>query len=365
MLSAVQGGDVDRVPLHLPGFTFRDAGEIDALDNPRRREIAARYFPHSCYEITVPSQANRYLVTPEYRIRRRTEELGGGASRLTGEIDTPGGALTFVKEFNPAEQTWWNAKYPVETMDDIAKIRSVPWEVPEDIRIPDRHDLPADFHQRGILATRISSPVVCVAGMMSYQWFLELCLTEKTLITELTEICRLRILDLLEALFKDGGIEYVWMGGSEWVTPPMASPETYDALVQEQERSLIAAIHDRGDIPVHVHCHGQVRHALPRTIERGADYTEPVEPPPDGDITLKEAKQLAAGRISLGGNVECRVLCNGSADDTEAATRAAFEGGKSRFVLRPTEGPTPALPEREYMNYLRLIDVWEELSPID
>lgn len=53
----------------------------------------------------------------------------------------------------------------------------------------------------------------------------------------------------------------------------------------------------------------------------GADYTELVEPPPDGDITLAEAKRLAAG-------------CS------------------------------PTLGEGEFRNYLRLIDVWEELSPM-
>lgn len=45
-----------------------------------------------------------------------------------------------------------------------------------------------------------------------------------------------------------------------------------------------------------------------KIIERGADYTEPVEPPPNGDLTLAEAKKLAAGRITLGGNIEARLL---------------------------------------------------------
>ena len=111
-----------------------------------------------------------------------------------------------------------------------------------------------------------------------------------------------------------------------------------------------------------IHCHGRIRHALQRTIERGADYTEPCEPPPLGDITLGEAKALADGRITLGGNIECRVLAADSEDAVEAAVRAAFEGGKERFVLRPTEGPSPVMSDREISNYTRLVDVWEELA---
>ena len=165
-------------------------------------------------------------------------------------------------------------------------------------------------------------------------------------------------------VLSSAAVDLVWMGGSEWVTPPMASPAIYDALVQEQERTIIAAIRAQSSVAVQVHCHGRVRHALERTIARGADYTEPVEPPPDGDITMAAAKALAAGRITLGGNIECRVLCNEDEDRTEAAVAAAFAGGKERFVLRPTEAPTPAYGPRESRNYRRLVDLWERLSPL-
>ncbi|NQT53813.1 hypothetical protein HQ576_17280, partial [bacterium] len=204
--------------------------------------------------------------------------------------------------------------------------------------------------------------MVCVAGMMPYEMFLELSLTDPALVLDLTETCRERILDVLRVLFSKPGIEYVWMGGSEWVTPPMGSPALYDALVQEQERSIIGFCHQHGAV-VHVHCHGNVRHALGRSIERGADYTEPVEPPPDGDITLAEAKAMADGHITLGGNIEARVVCHGSEAEVEEAVRAAFEGGKQRFVLAPTEGPSPTISDREYRNWMKMIDVWEELSP--
>jgi len=131
-------------------------------------------------------------------------------------------------------------KYPVETDADIEAIASVPWGSPERLAPPDTGHLPEGFEVRGILDTRISSPFVCVAGMMRYERFLELTITQPDLIGELTEICRRRILEVLEDLFSKPGIEYVWMGGSEWVTPPMASPAIYDMLVQEQEQSIIS-----------------------------------------------------------------------------------------------------------------------------
>jgi len=240
----------------------------------------------------------------------------------------------------------------------------VPWELPEGLAAPDGSERVGDFETRGICEAGVSSPLVWVGGAMSYQDFLMLCAADFDLVKYMTDLCTDRALQALEVLLAKRGVDLVWIGGSEWVTPPMGSPGLYDALVQEPERAMIDYVHSLSNAVVQVHCHGRVGTVLEKTIARGADYTEPVEPPPDGDITMRDAKALAAGRITLGGNVETRVLCNETEDVVEAATRAAFEGDNTRYMLVTTAGCSPALAEREYANYMRMIDVWEELSPL-
>ena len=364
LLRSLRGETVDRVPLDLSGLRYESVDALSNIQDPLQRRLAERAGGHMHFEMTTPSHTNRYLMTPGQRIRSESRTLPNGHRRTEGVIDTPKGELTIVTDYDPGLRTGWTEKYPVESMADIEKIRSVPWERPPGVKPPVPGPRPADFDQRGIMTTRISSPFVCVAGMMRYEDFLAMCATDLDLIEDLTQICLDRTMDVLEALLAEPGIEYVWMGGSEWITPPMGSPAHYDALVQEQERRIIDYVHSHSDAVVHVHCHGRVRHALGRCIERGADYTEPVEPPPDGDITMADAKAMAAGRITLGGNLECRVLCNESVEAVEAAVRAAFEGGRERFVLRATENPSPTLSQREFENYVRAIDLWEELSPL-
>ncbi|MBT3380159.1 MAG: hypothetical protein HN742_35645 [Lentisphaerae bacterium] len=364
LLGALRGDHVDRVPLELAGFHVARRADIEKMPDPRKRLIAQRIFDDTHHYVGVPSCTNRMLMTPNQFIRRETKELADGCRRTSGVIEIPGGDLTFESMYDPHANTGWQVKYPVETFADIDRIASVAWELPPNLRCPQARAFDGELAGRGVLETRISSPFVCVAGMMSYQWFLELSLTEPKLIAELTDICCQRTLACVDVLFAEPAIEYVWLGGSEWVTPPMGAPSIYDALVQEQEREIIELIHARSNAVVHIHCHGHVRHALQRVIERGGDYTEPVEPPPDGDVTMAEAKQLAAGRVTLGGNVECRILCNESEEAVDTATRAAFEGGKQRFVLRPTEGPSPQISDQEFRNYMRMIDVWEELAEV-
>ena len=307
LLATLAGRPADRVPLVLPEF---HSGCPDEVSGPGRREILERVVEHIHFWHFCPSFDNRYLMTPPQRMREVKREERHGEITVTTEINTPKGKLTAVTASNSVSRTLW-----------------------------------------------------CVAGMMPYQCFLEFCATELGLLKEPTAQCRERILRVLDVLLAPRSVEYVWIGGCEWLTPPMGSPELYQTLVQEVERPVIDRIHAAGAL-CHVHCHGNVRSTLEAAIARGADYFEPVEPPPDGDITFSEAKALAAGRITLGGNIEGRILQNAGADAVAAATRNAFEGGKERMILQPTAGPISEMDPRQVANYHRMIDVWEELSPI-
>jgi hypothetical protein len=363
-LATIHGEAADRVPLELEGFELATRAELAACEDPRRREIAERVFDRTAVPVLCPSFVNRYLVTPPQSMREvRREQAPDGTETTTTRIDTPGGPLTAITSRNPASNTIWTVKYPVESLEDIARIRSVPWRLPPGLHAPDASQRPEDFDQRRYSRTGVSSPFVCVAGMMPYQLFLELCAVRLDLMLELTELCRQRIADVLDVLLADGTIEYVWMGGCEWLTPPMGSPKLYEQLVQPFEEAIIRQVHDASAV-AHVHCHGNVRSTLELVIQRGGDLFEPVEPPPDGDLTFAEAKALAAGRITLAGNLEARVLENGSAEQVEAAARAAFEGGKDRMILRNSACPIGPVTGRMLGNYHRAIDVWEELSPL-
>jgi len=360
LLTTIRGKTADRVPLILDGLLFRSPAEVD---DPARRKVVERSLPLTHFQVGCPSYVNRYMVTPPQRIRETARRRANGDVVTTCELDTPGGRLTAVTAQNATTNTVWTIKYPVESLEDLAMLRSVPWEPAPGLAPPDLSDLPEGFDERGIVSTSVSSPFVCVAGAMPYQYFLELCATERALIRELTAECLERILGVLDVVLADGTVDYVWVGGSEWLTPPMGSPALYRELVHEFERPIIRRAHEAGAV-CHVHCHGNVRSTLELAIERGADFFEPVEPPPDGDITFAEAKALAAGRMTLGGNIEARVLERRSARAVEQAVRAAFEGGRHRMVLKTTAGPISAMTLEVAANYLRMVDVWEELSPI-
>jgi len=358
LLTTLRGGTADRVPLVL-----LNARRLDDFRDPIRRQIAARIIDQTHFQVGFNSHVNRYLVTPPQRIREVAREESGGTVTATSEIDTPKGTLTAIVARNTQTDTEWTVKYPVESLADIERIRSVPWELPAGLAAPDLWNLPAEFATRGIVASGVSSPMVCVGGMMRYERYLELCAAEFDLVRELTQQCFERIMSVLDVLLAKRNVEYMWMGGCEWLTPPMGSPRLHDELVQRFEKPLIARMHAAGAL-CHVHCHGKVRSTIEKVIERGADFFEPVEPPPNGDLTFAEAKAIAAGRITLGGNLEARIVENENIDAVERSVRAAFEGGKHRMVLQLSAGPIGPITPRMAGNYNRIIDLWEEMAPM-
>ena len=362
-LAAVRGEPVDRVPVHLEGIPPESREDLERIEDPARRELAERIFDEHAATWNVPTYINRHFLTPRQRMHEvRREETAAGVV-VTTEIATPRGPLAAIAGTNPQTRTTWQIKYPCESLDDIARIMSVRWEIPEGLAPPDMSRAPDDLRERRIVRAGISSPFVCAAGMVSYQYYLELCATERDLVREMTAECERRVLDVLEVILAEGTVEYVWMGGSEWLTPPMASPDIYEEFVQGPESRVIEKCHAAGAL-VHVHCHGNVRSTIERVVARGGDFFEPVEPPPDGDITLAEAKAIVAGRMTLGGNIEARLLETRPMEEVEAACRAAFEGGKRRLVLRTTAGPISRINALTLRNYHKMIDVWEELSPL-
>jgi len=364
LLKTLRGEPHDRVPLVLEGFGFNGREEIETIDDPLRRELAERVYPHVNGRVHVGGGGNRYFVTPQQAMTHDAHTEPDGTVVTTTRLDTPAGELTAVASQNPITRTSWHNKYPCESLADIEKIRSIPWQMPPKIAPPDTSDLPDAFGERSILMAGTSSPFVCVAGMMPYEYFLELCATEFELLRELTAECLRRELDLLEAVLAEHAVEYVWMGGCEWVTPPMASPKIYEALVQPFEAAIIERVHAAGAF-AHVHCHGNVRDTIDLAVARGADFFEPVEPPPDGDIPFAEAKQRVAGRMALGGNIEARILECGTLDEVAQATRAAFEGPNDRMVLQTTAGPIGRMNPQVLANYHRMVDLWEQLSPLN
>jgi len=91
----------------------------------------------------------------------------------------------------------------------------------------------------------------------------------------------------------------------------------------------------------------------------GIDAIDPLEPPPDGDVELKDARKILGNEVVLIGNIEERLFEIGSKDDIERQVKKAINEGASEggFILCPTAMPlTTPLRKEIKENIIHYID---------
>jgi uroporphyrinogen-III decarboxylase len=376
MLAAFRGLKVDRVPIWLrEGIVLLkepdDAGHFTCgwQADPLYHELLEAVAPHvSCFAGWWAPGFNRKMMIPSAVIDTARSGSSADARQTTASIRTPGGTLTEVTELRRGMNTSWTIKHPVESVEEMEALASVPFEIDADEvrRSVESYRQACRFAgDRALVEAFLGSPIVCISGAMPFQLFLELSVTQRerfhALLAEITR----RQLALLDAVLAEAGgtlDTHVTIGGSEQCTPPMMSPQSYDEFVVPYEGQIIAWCKRHG-ITVQIHCHGKVRHALTCMVEEGADATDPVEPPPSGDVTYSEAREIVGDRLTLIGNIEFDMLEFGQPEDLRRCVRDILSRGSRRLILSTSACPISAVSPRLVGNYKALLDAALEFAP--
>lgn len=381
LLSTLFHREHDKVPLDIFSFNGYSTPTVIGLkgsqvypeayacpDDPGRKRISELLADKIAVQYPVSSGVNRYMAIPPQRIKEELIEENEKHILVKQIIDTPKGKLEAVLERRADSiDNIWTLEYPIKELSDLEKLASVPCEIPQnmDVITPETYN-EVISDRKSVVYSYISSPFVCVGGAMSYEDFLFACAAEPDLIGECVDICKTRIHAIADELLAERCLDVVWIGGSEWLTPPMSSPDLYRQFVVEPEKEIIEKVHEHGGL-VHVHSHGNVASPIiDMVIERGADYFEPVEAPPDGNIVFSDAKEIADHNLVLGGNIELSLMENGTTDEVRAAVERAFEGNKGNMVLA-ISAPTnrPRIHSQFEQNIHMLVSTWERMGDIE
>ena len=154
---------------------------------------------------------------------------------------------------------------------------------------------------------------------------------------------------------------FVNLGGSEQCTPPMTSPRAFDEFVVPYDSQIIAKFKEYG-VLASCHCHGKVSHALKGIMEAGYVGTDPVEPPPMGDVTFEQARKITGGNLTLFGNLEWSELDQSTPEQIKTRVREILSYGKERLVVSSSAGPICAMTPTQIANYYAWVDAMLEFG---
>jgi|YNPNPStandDraft_1061719.scaffolds.fasta_scaffold43469_1 uroporphyrinogen-III decarboxylase len=368
MLAAYRGQPVDRAPIWLrEGFPVGEPYPApDDFSNgwmhePLYQALYQDIAPHADAMVGwgFGGWGNRYLMVPPDCIHTTERQISPDAIRIYGTITTPRGDLTFINERKRHDATTWYVKPPVETVEDLKKLAEVPFSVsPGDLEPYLAHYQEAldTVGERGVVRTSFSSPIVCISHCMSFDTFLEMTITQNHFFHELLQELTRRGLAIIDALFGGRALDTVVnFGGSEQCTPPMMAPQAFDEFVVPYDGPMVARLKEYGII-TSCHCHGKIRHALRCIRDMGFDGTDPVEPPPAGDVTYAEAREIVGDQVTLIGNLEWSELCFAEPAHIRNRVKELLSLGNRRLILSTSAGPTGPITPRLAENYRAFVE---------
>jgi len=369
LMATLRGERVDRAPVCFY--------ELNGLDQNEGNADPYHIYAHPSWRplLELTRERTDRIVMRGMRFQRsgpsvldelttRREHIDDDGTRHTiTEIRAGDRVLTSRAQRNPDVDTVWTTEHLLKDEDDLRAWLALPED--GDIGAPDfRHfaDAEARLGGTGIVMIDTADALCHVAPLFSMEDYTVIALTEQALFHRALERAQAALLRRVEAVAR-GWPGRLWrIVGPEYAVPPYLPPRLYEEYVVRYDRPLIDIIHKYGGY-ARLHQHGRCRDVLDMTARTGCMGIDPIEPPPQGDVTLDYVRQRYGDRWVLFGNLELSDIELLDERDFARKARAALEegtGGRG-FVLMPSASPIGrVLSDRALNNYRKMIEVHEE-----
>ena len=218
----------------------------------------------------------------------------------------------------------------------------------------------------GIVMIDTPDPLCLAAAMFEMGEFTVIAWTERKLFHRLLEWFAAdlhRRTELISALLP-GRLWRIY--GPEYASAPYLSPSLFREYVVRYDRPMVEAIQRHGGY-ARIHSHGGLKDILDDIVSMDPDGLDPIEPPPQGDVTLRYVRRHYGENMVLFGNLEAsdieQLPTEQFADKVRRALDEGTEGEGRGFVLMPSACPYGReLSALAMRNYEKIIEIVESLS---
>jgi len=281
--------------------------------------------PEAWQSYTLP-QVSRALGAPIWMVARpwhastpgipiTTETTG--VERVT-RYEAFGRVLTARWALGP-DGDWWQVEYPVKTIGDLVAARAIIEARTYTLEASDLVTLQQEIGEDGVLALEVP--------MRPYSDILHTLLGWSeglTLFAGEGRSALLEMIEILEEKLQALTAQVTALPGDLILAPDnldgqYISPRVFHQHLAESYVHTAAITHRRGKRLV-VHVGGPVRYILPLLAEAGVDGVEGIAGPPQGDLSLAEARQIAGPGLTLWGGIPQDLL-------NDIHSSEEFEGG--------------------------------------
>jgi uroporphyrinogen-III decarboxylase len=374
LMATMRGEAVDRPAVNfyeIGGFLVNpeDPDEYNIYNSPSWQpllELAENYT--DIIRLVSPVRAQSHLswdgsANVEIRSRFVTEKSWEkDDSRFTRQTFRSGGKeLSALSRRDKNLDTVWTVESLLKNTADIKLFLELPDEIfDETIDIAHLITEEEKLGDRGIIMVDTEDPVCAVASLFSLEDFSIFAYTEPSLCHKLLEKHARYIHKRTAKVAKEFPGRLWRIYGPEYVTEPFLPASFFEEYVVRYTGPMVRLIRENGGM-VRIHSHGRIRNVVDYFIQMGADATDPLEPPPHGDVELKYMREKYGKQLVLFGNIEIADIENMPSGEFRKVVRKAISDGTSGegrgFVLTPTSAPYGrTITGQTFRNYRIMIE---------
>lgn len=272
-----------------------------------------------------------------------TETWEENGSRFTRTVVQAGRRrLTSLARRDAGVDTIWVVEHLLKDIDDLRAYLELPDYPPEDISVANLWAEDERVGERGIVMVDTPDPLCLAAALFAMEDYTVIAYSEPGLFHHVLERFARRLYRRTEIVAREFPGHLWRIYGPEYASEPFLPTRLFEEYVVRYTTPMIERIHRDGGC-VRLHCHGRIRNLLPHFVAMGADAIDPIEPPPQGDITLAEVRRQYGRDLTLFGNIEIADIENLPPPVFEQVVRRTLregtEGPGKGFCLMPTAAP--------------------------
>ena len=286
-----------------------------------------------------------------------------GSIYVTYQIKTPGRVLTKRTRRDMDIDTVWTYEHYLKDIEDVKAYLSLPEEEILGLDVSGFLECEKEIGDSGLVGIDTGDALCAAADLFSMADYLVFASTERELFTELLEREQKKALRRVQLISEALPGRLYRICGPEYASPPYLPPELFRRYVTRYDTEIIRLIHQSGGY-ARVHSHGNLSRILDDIAGMGADALDPIEPPPQGDVSLRYVRERYGDRLTLFGNIEVSEIETMETSLFKDRVKQALEEGMSGqgrgFVLMPTACPlSRKLSERTFYHYQIMMELVE------
>jgi uroporphyrinogen-III decarboxylase len=356
LTATLKGEAVDRPAVNfyeIGGFLVdpEDPDEYNIYNSPSWRPLLDLAENHTdIIRLVSPVRAQSHLswdgssnvgIRNQFVNEKVWEENNSRFARQTYRIG--GKELTSLTRRDKSLDTVWTIEPLLKNTDDINLFLELPDEIfDENIDVSHLADEEKKLGDRGIIMVDTEDPVCAVAALFNLEDFSIFAFTEQELCHKLLEKHARYIQKRTNQVAKEFPGRLWRIYGPEYVTEPLLPSSFFEEYVVRYTGPMVKKIKEYDGV-VRIHSHGMIKNVADYFIQMGADATDPIEPPPHGDVDLKYMREKYGKQLVLFGNIEIADIETMPSDQFRKLVKKSIADGTSGegrgFVLTPTSAP--------------------------